>query len=62
MCPKDDEKIIKMQVFYAQVLGSLMYAMTSMRPNIYHIVGFVSRYQFSPINEHLQVVNHILWY
>jgi len=33
---------------YAQAVGSLMYAMTSIRPYICHIIGLVSRYQSNP--------------
>src|SRR5215813_5963536 len=30
---------------YASTVGSLMYAMICMRPNIYYVVGVVSRFQ-----------------
>ena len=53
MCPQNETKIVEMEsVPYAQVVGSLMYDMTSTRPNICHVVGLVSRYQSNPRKEH----------
>lgn len=50
--PKDKEEISKLlKFFYAQVVGSLVYAMISIRPGIYYIVRLVSRYQSNPNNE-----------
>jgi hypothetical protein len=43
MCCKDDEEIIFMEnVAYAQAVERLMYAMTSIRLDICHVVGLVS--------------------
>ncbi len=43
MCRKDDEEIIFMEnVAYAQAVERLMYAMTSIRLDICHVVGLVS--------------------
>ena len=45
MCPKTPEEKEKMfKVPYDSVVGSLMYAMMCTRPDIYYIVGLVSRY------------------
>jgi hypothetical protein len=53
MCPQNETEIIEMEsIPYAQVVGSLMYAMTSTRPNICHAVRLVSRYQSNPRKEH----------
>ena len=53
MCHKDKEKQEFMEkVPYAQVVGSLMNAMTSTRPDICHAVGLVSRYQPNPGRTH----------
>uniref|UniRef100_A0A2N9F3D5 Reverse transcriptase Ty1/copia-type domain-containing protein n=1 Tax=Fagus sylvatica TaxID=28930 RepID=A0A2N9F3D5_FAGSY len=47
---------------YAQVVGSLMYAMTSTRPDICYAVGLVSRYQSNPSKAHWQAVKRIFRY
>jgi hypothetical protein len=47
---------------YAQAVGSLMYAMTSTRPDICHAVGLVSRYQPNPGKAHWQAVKRIFRY
>ena len=45
MCPKTQEDIEYMsKVSYSSVVGSLKYAMVCTRPNVAHIVGFVSGY------------------
>uniref|UniRef100_A0A2N9GZB5 Bulb-type lectin domain-containing protein n=1 Tax=Fagus sylvatica TaxID=28930 RepID=A0A2N9GZB5_FAGSY len=43
----------------AQAMGSLMYAMTSTRPDICYVVGLVSRYQSNPGKAHWQAVKRI---
>lgn len=49
MWPKYEEEISEMfKVFYAQVVGSLMYKMISIRSYIYHMVGLISKYQSNP--------------
>ncbi|KAK6115898.1 hypothetical protein DH2020_008167 [Rehmannia glutinosa] len=50
------------KVPYASAVGSLMYAMLCMRPDICYAVGIVSRYQSNPGPEHWIVVKHILKY
>jgi hypothetical protein len=63
MCPRDQTEIIEMETIpYAQAVGSLMYAMTSARPDICHTIGLVSRYQSNPGKEHWQAVKRILRY
>ena len=53
MCPTNKIELEKMIVVpYAQVVGSLMYAMTSTRPDICYAVGLVSRYQSNPSKVH----------
>ena len=52
-CPtseKDKKEMSK--VFYAFVVGSLMYAMVCIRPNITHAVGVVSRFLTNHGKEH----------
>ena len=46
ICPKTPQEKERMaSVRYANVIGSLMYAIICTRPNISYIVGLVSRYQ-----------------
>jgi len=45
---------------YPSAVGSLMYAMVCIRPNIAHVVGTVSRFLANPGKEHWQVVKWIL--
>ena len=53
MCPSNKIELEEMIVVpYAQVVGSLMYAMTSTRPDICYAVGLVSRYQSNPGKAH----------
>ena len=62
-CPKTPEEKKRMQlVSYASVMGSLMYVMLCIRPDIYFTVGMVSKYQYNPSPKHQIVVNHILKY
>ena len=50
------------KVLYASVVGSLMYAMLCTRPDIFYVVGMVSRYQSNPGEAHWKVVKRILRY
>jgi hypothetical protein len=53
MCSRHEEGIQEMRnVSYAQVVRSLMYAMTSTRSNICHTVGLVSMFQPTLGKEH----------
>ena len=47
---------------YASVVGSLIYAMVCMRPDIAHVVGIVSRYMSHPGLEHWNAIKWILRY
>ena len=63
MSPQTKSDIEEMKnVPYAQVVGSLMYAMTSTRPDICHAAGLVSRFQSNPGKEHWQAVKRIFRY
>ncbi|MCO5562998.1 hypothetical protein L7F22_016634 [Adiantum nelumboides] len=62
-CPKSDaekEKIEK--VPYSLIVGSLMYAMVSTRPDIAFAVGVVSMYMANPGKKHWEAVKHVLRY
>ncbi|CAM8965119.1 unnamed protein product [Rhodiola kirilowii] len=50
------------QLEYSRVIGSLMYAMTSTRPNIAFAVGKLSRYTSNPSVDHWQAVHRVLQY
>ena len=53
MCPKTLEEKEKMsRVPYANVVGSLIYAMMCTRLDICYVVGLVSRYKSNPGQEH----------
>ena len=49
-------------ILYASVVGSLIYAMLCIRPDICFAMGMVSRYQSDPSKEYWIVVKHILKY
>ena len=52
-CPKNDKEKLQMKnIPYANLVGSLMYAMVCSRPDIAHAVGMVSRYMHNPGKEH----------
>ena len=51
--PKTPAEIERMRgIPYALVVGSLMYVMLCTRPDIYFVVGMVSRFQSDPGEEH----------
>ncbi|CAM8931339.1 unnamed protein product [Rhodiola kirilowii] len=50
------------QLKYSRVIGSLMYAMTSTRPDIAFAVGKLSRYTSNPSEDHWKAVHRILRY
>ncbi|KAM2761386.1 hypothetical protein COP1_025857 [Malus domestica] len=63
MSPKTVEESQYMaQIPYANVVGSLMYAMVCTRPDISQAVSIVSRYMHNPGKRHWQVVKWILRY
>ena len=50
------------KVPYASAIGSLIYAMVCIRPNIAHAVGVVSRFMSRPGKQHWEAVKWILRY
>jgi hypothetical protein len=63
MCPKTQEEIEYMsRVPYSSAIGSLMYAMVCIRPDIAHAVGVMSRYMNNLGKEHRVAVKWILRY
>ncbi|KAM2659837.1 hypothetical protein EV2_022338 [Malus domestica] len=62
-CPKTDKEKLQMKnIPYANLVGSLMYAMVCSRPDIAHAVDMVSRYMHNPGQEHWQEAKWILRY
>lgn len=47
---------------YASVMGSLMYSIMCMRPDISFAVGLVSRFQSNPRHAHWETFKRILYY
>ena len=63
MCPETQEEIDYMsRIPYSSVVGSLMYAMVCIRPDIAHAVGVVSRYMNNLGKYHWKEVQWILRY
>ena len=57
MCPKTQEEKEKMaQVPYSSAIGSLMYTMICIQPDIYYVVGLVNRLQSNPGLTHWKAV------
>ena len=50
------------KVSYASIIGSLMYVMVCIRPDITHVVGVVSKYMNNPRKQYWQAVKWILKY
>ncbi|CAM8993242.1 unnamed protein product [Rhodiola kirilowii] len=50
------------QLEYSQVIGCLMYAMTSTRPDIAYAVGKLSRYTSNPSTHHWEAIRWVLKY
>ena len=50
------------KVPYASAIGSIMYAMLCIRPDVAHAISLTSRYQSDPSSEHLIAVKNILKY
>ncbi|GJU40682.1 zinc finger, CCHC-type containing protein [Tanacetum coccineum] len=50
------------QLKYSQAIGSLMYVMTSTRPNIAYVVGKLSKYTSNPNTQHWQAIHRVFKY
>ncbi|KAJ0939366.1 putative RNA-directed DNA polymerase [Helianthus annuus] len=62
-CPSSKEEIKDMdKVPYASAVGSLMYAMVCIRPDIAHAIGVDSRFLSNPGKKHWEAVKWILRY
>lgn len=58
----DEEKLYMSHVPYVNVVGNLLYAMVSTRPDISHAVGVVRRFMGNPGEEHWRVVKWVFRY
>jgi hypothetical protein len=58
----EKEKEEMKKVLYASAVGSLMYAMVCMRPDIAHVVGVVSHFLSNPGKKHWAAVKWIFRY
>jgi len=47
---------------YASAIGSIMYAMTSTRPDVAYALSMISRHQASPGPDHWTAIKNILRY
>ena len=62
-CPSTDvERTYMNSIPYANIVGSLMYAMVCTRPDIAYAVSLVSRYMANPGKAHWQALKWILRY
>nr|GEV88600.1 hypothetical protein [Tanacetum cinerariifolium] len=63
LCLKTNEDPDRMsQVLYASAIGSIMYAMTYIRPNVFFALSMVSQHQHNPGKGHWTTVKNILKY
>lgn len=63
LCPESDEDIEYMsRVFYSSAVGSLMYVMVCIRPDLSHALSVVSRFMANPEKEHWKAVQWIFRY
>ncbi|CAM8929486.1 unnamed protein product [Rhodiola kirilowii] len=60
LLPNTSEPISQLE--YSQVIGCLMYAMTSTRPDIAFAVGKLSRYTSNPSTHHWEAIRRVLKY
>lgn len=60
LCKVGSEKKVD-NIFYKQIVGSLMY-LTTIRPDIMYVVSLISRYMESPTEIHLLAAKRILRY
>ena len=63
MSQNRDSELIKMeQVLYANVIGSIMYAMITTRPDLSFSMSLLSRFMSNPGSEHWSALKWVLRY
>ncbi|KAL0416796.1 UNVERIFIED_CONTAM: Secreted RxLR effector protein [Sesamum latifolium] len=60
LMPNTGEAVFQLE--YSKVIGCLMYAMTSTRPDIAYEVGKLSRFTSNPSTHHWQAIRRVLKY
>ncbi|CAM8981667.1 unnamed protein product [Rhodiola kirilowii] len=61
--PKTDSEIVRMEtVPYENVIGSLMYAMISTRPDLSYAISLLSRFMSNPGMDHWLALKHVVAY
>ena len=62
-CPRTELEMIKMEhIPYANVIGSLIYAMISTRPDLAFVISLLSRYMSNPGMDHWIAVKWVMKY
>ncbi|XP_031265285.1 secreted RxLR effector protein 161-like [Pistacia vera] len=62
-CPRTEPEMIKMEhIPYANVIGSLMYAMISTRSDLAFVISLLSRYMSNPSMDHWIALKWVLKY
>ena len=61
-CPNTQEEEEMSRVPYESVVGILMYVMVCTKPDIAHVVGFLSRYMSKPEKENWKTINRVFRY
>ncbi|KAA0054022.1 Endonuclease/exonuclease/phosphatase [Cucumis melo var. makuwa] len=60
-CPRNELERNQMEIIpYASIVGSLLYALTSTRPDINFAVGMLDRYQSNPGIDHWKAAKKVL--
>jgi hypothetical protein len=59
---RKNKKIARDQLRYSQIIGSLMYLASAIRPDISFIVCKLSRYMSNPGNDHWHALERVLCY
>ena len=63
LCPQSDEEVDYMFIRpYSSVVGSLMYVIVCLLPDLAYTVSAVNRYMEKPCKEHWKVVQWIMQY
>ena len=59
---KEDEEILDLEVPYLNAIGTLMYLVNCIRPNIAFTINLLARYSSTPTKKHWNEVKHIPCY
>jgi hypothetical protein len=59
---KKNKRIMRDQLRYSQIIGSLMYLASAMRPNISFAVSKLSRFISNPADDHWRALERVMRY